>query len=387
LTRIRQGEKLPEDISRLKQRCITQDAAEYPHDALHIFPTNEQVRQHNCAKLGRLTTHIVDIKARDVKDTKFNTGNITLPDDIYKTGGLHETLRLAIGARVSLTTNIDTSDGLVNGAQGDVVVINLTSDPLRGTIIVKFDHENVGKKARATHTQRQSSRGKQSDAVPIQSHVSRFPVGQQQTLYINRCQYPLTLCWAATIHKVQGQTRDQIVASFHSKRGLNCGQAYVALSRTRTLDGLFLLDFDPNKICANKRAKEEMDRLKDEMMFDWRHTLEDAQLEATKVVHLNIRSLFAHQEDLMQHRILRCADVICLTETRKVDRDRLEHIDYSKYALLSEPTHHGVAVLVCNTLSPVKYQFPPVQGLECLTLHITPPKNHLGIQHMYLCTD
>ena len=46
----------------------------------------------------------------------------TLSDKRSETGGLHGELKLAVGVRVMLTTN-DVSDGLVNGARGEVVHI------------------------------------------------------------------------------------------------------------------------------------------------------------------------------------------------------------------------------------------------------------------------
>ena len=55
-------------------------------------------------------------------------------------------LHLGINARVILTKNIDTNDGLVNGAFGTVVAIgNPNQDGIGLSICVRFDNSNSGK--------------------------------------------------------------------------------------------------------------------------------------------------------------------------------------------------------------------------------------------------
>ena len=73
-------------------------------------------------------------------------------------------------------------------------------------------------------------------------------------------QIPLILAWALTIHKSQGATLD--TAEIDVGSGIfECGQTYVALSRVKSLNGLYLTSFDVRKIKINSKVKEYYDSL------------------------------------------------------------------------------------------------------------------------------
>jgi ATP-dependent DNA helicase PIF1 len=73
-------------------------------------------------------------------------------------------------------------------------------------------------------------------------------------------QIPLILAWAITIHKSQGATLDQ--AEIDIGNGIfECGQTYVALSRVKSLDGVYLRSFNPNKILINTKVRRFYENL------------------------------------------------------------------------------------------------------------------------------
>ena len=61
-------------------------------------------------------------------------------------GNLRSILRVKKGARVMLTTNIDVSDGLTNGAMGIITYIILDEHNNIRVILMQFDNCAVGEK-------------------------------------------------------------------------------------------------------------------------------------------------------------------------------------------------------------------------------------------------
>jgi hypothetical protein len=92
-----------------------------------------------------------------------------------------------------------------------------------------------------------------------QSAVATIPSERCQ---IQRRQVPLLLCWAATVHKVQGLTLDRAVVDL--KGSFTFASSYVALSRVRTLDGIALSSIAtvPKIWRASIQVTQEYDRLR-----------------------------------------------------------------------------------------------------------------------------
>lgn len=132
-------------------------------------------------------------------------------------------LELKLNAQVMLIKNLDVGNNLVNGSRGCVVGFTEHKLPivrfLNGNeITIKYDSWSY--------------------------NLNAFG----QTLV--RKQIPLLTAWAISIHKSQGVTLDCVEISL--SRVFEYGQAYVALSRAKSLEYLSILDFDVSAIKANR---------------------------------------------------------------------------------------------------------------------------------------
>jgi ATP-dependent DNA helicase PIF1 len=138
-----------------------------------------------------------------------------------------ELVRLKVGAQVMCLANIDLNALVYNGSQGVVTGIC----PRTGYPMVLF---------RRT-----------TEPVRIEPFIWK----STEIPKIGISQVPLILAWAITIHKSQGATLD--MAEIDVGTGIfECGQTYVALSRVKSLEGLYLQSFDARQIRVNKKAQD-----------------------------------------------------------------------------------------------------------------------------------
>jgi hypothetical protein len=155
-------------------------------------------------------------------------------------------LSLKRGAVVMCTVNLDLDQNICNGSQG--VVVDFCSGVLDGsqTPVVQFTNGVV--KQMEYHYW-------QSEEYPC------IVVGQ----------YPLCLAWALTIHKIQGATLNLAEIDIGNTI-FEYGQTYVALSRVKSLEGLYLSAFNPHRIKANPTVKQFyslMEKRGDSVMDQW----------------------------------------------------------------------------------------------------------------------
>ncbi|XP_041942587.1 ATP-dependent DNA helicase PIF1 isoform X1 [Alosa sapidissima] len=148
-------------------------------------------------------------------------------------------LQLKVGAQVMLTKNLDVQRGLVNGARG---------------VVLDFQPGNQG-------LPRVHFLCGVTEVIRRERWVLKANGGQ----FISRLQLPLKLAWAISIHKSQGMTLDCVEISL--ARVFESGQAYVALSRARSLEGLRVLDFNPHIVKANQDVLAFYNKMRKERLI------------------------------------------------------------------------------------------------------------------------
>ncbi|XP_028405231.1 ATP-dependent DNA helicase PIF1-like [Dendronephthya gigantea] len=280
LNRVRTATQTEDDINIIQSRCITPDDPNYPSDALHIWAENAPVDGHNRNKLEELPGLLYILRAKDQYPPNVRKQDIdrVLARGRSETGGLDYEIHIKEGARVMLTTNICIADRLINGQMGTVVSVQGNQTTNNPTVLyIKFDDPNAGKDLIIT---KGNHFAKENHVVPIEPVLAKIKIrpGKASSPEIQRVQFPVTLAWACTVHKVQGLTLEKVVLSTElvKQRSFNYGQIYVALSRATSLNGLFILgQVESKHIKTNPKVLSEYERLQTDCPISVENTVYD----------------------------------------------------------------------------------------------------------------
>jgi hypothetical protein len=232
LNQFREGTVTKDGAAILKKRV-----AMFPKSSiLRLFTHNTQVDKWNSYQLGAIDTaeHVLHAEGEGPKDeVEWLQKHLVTPSE----------LRIKVGARVMVTANLrdmSQQDALLaaNGDMGTVAGWDASS------VTVRLDN------------------GREID---VEHHEWQFdPTTEGDTGTFR--QFPLRLAWACTIHKSQGLTLDSALVDIRAAR--EPGQAYVAVSRVKSLAGLHLKDWFQGMFISPQakdfhRAVESGERVED----------------------------------------------------------------------------------------------------------------------------
>ncbi|MDB5225147.1 MAG: ATPase [Candidatus Adlerbacteria bacterium] len=212
---LRSGELEDEHRELLRSRYQKNGA---PKNATRLYPHNLDVDRINTDALGQIEGAVHTFPMR-------TSGSTTLVEALKRGCLSPETLVLKVGAAVMFTRN-NYEHGYVNGTLGVVEAWSPAGWPLVRT--------------------------RQGALIEADQEEWRIEDGKRVLAQIT--QVPLRLAWAMTVHKSQGMSLDAAVMDLSG--AFEYGQGYVALSRVRTLEGLFLLGFNEQALRVHPEILE-----------------------------------------------------------------------------------------------------------------------------------
>ncbi len=232
-------------------------------DALVRFPTRNEVDSANQKRLNALS-------GKSIRYSAVDEGEEQIRDKLLANMMAPPALELKVGAQVMLIKNMDES--LVNGSLGTVEdFMSETTFDLTGGMGRLGDDSDIDsdqKRRIKAFTNALSGSSKQDNdkifplvcfrtADGMKRKVLCVPedwkveTAQGKTI-ASRKQIPLILAWALSIHKAQGQTLQRVKVDLG--KVFEKGQAYVALSRATSQQGLQVLRFRKDKVMAHPRV-------------------------------------------------------------------------------------------------------------------------------------
>ena len=214
---------------------------ELPKKAIYVASSNEQVRRINTQKLAELPGQITTLDAEYTIRKKDGSGPITLKHsdlpteenicEIVVPSTCDSQLRFKIGARVVLCKSskfwgyLNGDFGVIEDFNGEYFTIRLE----RSGLTIKCPNPQDKYKTNQMTDYRYEM---------VYDH-NRHSLVRKKPFIQRTKQFPLKLAYACTIHKAQGQTYDEVIIDLNSHI-FATGQLYVALSRAKSLKGLYL---------------------------------------------------------------------------------------------------------------------------------------------------
>jgi len=211
--------------NNLFERCLRSSEGDHKVVPTKIFSLNRSLDHINNRALNRLQTKEHSFNLRTRNTSKYAS------DYFLKSILIPQKLTLKEGCQVMLLHNLDIDAKLVNGSRG---------------VVEELDHEHIV-------VQFESGQRRMIEIITREIEIDKQVV-------FSFTQYPLRLAYASTIHKTQGMTLDLLEVDLSNV--FAPGQMYVALSRARNLEGLYISKLDWSKLRLSREGIAFYEQLK-----------------------------------------------------------------------------------------------------------------------------
>ena len=195
--------------------------------------------------------------------------------------------------------------------------------------------------------EKQQEKNTSKGAFTIQIFRDWTPVFEVERTYIYRfitsqkIQFPLPATAAKTVHKAQGITDDEMVVDLTQYKGIREVPHihYVAFSRVRKLENLYILNLNEAAIHLDECVTVEMQRLRTQAVLQLSYTpLYKTDPCKIKLAFNNARSLDKHFKDIEREPNVMAADVLGFAESRLCTRDEDVHFALNNFKLIRNST-------------------------------------------------
>ena len=299
-----------------------------------IVTTNKRRQEINENKLETLIknekTH--GIIAMDRCTNLENPPEVPSNLSITQTGGLEKSLTIRKNAPIVITSNHHISkykeDGIVNGARGyiDSIQVSKENNNEVEVIWVVFKDKQVGRllKYDFLHLNK-LHKPNDKEAVPILKQKKNFTINKGEVRF-QRTQFPLTLAYAITAYKCQGDTLEEVIIDFSHEPGektnIQWGSFYVALTRVKEGKHVFLRSFDKSHITFNEKVERKIAAMREYKAYIFKKIyVEDAifkhDAQEVKLGYFNMRGFLEsnHAQYLDKDRNLLKLQLLVISET------------------------------------------------------------------------
>lgn len=207
-------------------------------DTFRLFSHRENTERYNLERLAAIPHPVYSFRTQyagpEWAIQQFGK-NLPIPNN----------LQLKVDARVMFRTN-DPGGAYANGTCGTIVEIEerYVHEP-------KESDGSNGNSASVQSTGRLTIELESGNRIQVTKHCFEC-LDKDGEVVLRALNFPVTLAWASTIHKAQGMTVSEMITDI--RKLWEPGQAYVALSRVKTAEGLFLAGWSPSAIFADKQV-------------------------------------------------------------------------------------------------------------------------------------